>query len=323
MALFAGQAEGHDFDKIKHGSAFVSVAELEQKGSEIDDVVKGILRPDFGPLNNGSASVPVAQMVLFEQNGGEADREGVKSVQEPDSDQLNPGSASFRVAQMALFEQKGDEADKEMNRSQVHDFHQLNHGSAPAPVPVAVPGVLVPSSPGHAVSESPGLSSVTEAQVRTDAMSAVATLSSSTNTNGEVRIHVPNSKFVKTEPPLLNSRQMTKLCLVIVAQVALTLTTIGTTDSSHVSPYAEILLYIAKICNLTAFICFLNVILICSHNNPGVAATILKGIGIIATTYGLLAVLCMELLDKVAIQLWVTIAIFLLCIPASIAAFRA
>ncbi|KAJ0093868.1 hypothetical protein Patl1_26576 [Pistacia atlantica] len=93
---------------------------------------------------------------------------------------------------------------------------------------------------------------------------------------------------------------MTKLCLVIVAQVALTLTTIGTTGNSH-----------------------LNVILICSHNNPGVAATTLKGIGIFATTYGLLAVLCMELLDKVAIQLWVTIAIFLLCIPASIAAFRA
>ncbi|KAJ0034453.1 hypothetical protein Pint_25959 [Pistacia integerrima] len=241
-----------------------------------------------------------------------------------DFDQLKPGSALVSVAEIEQKGcQKGDEAGKEVKRSQVHDLDQLNHGSASAVVPVAVTGVLVPSSPGHAVSESPGLSSVTQAQAPTDARSAVAMLSSSTNTNGEVRIHVPNCKFVKTEPPLLNSRQMTKLCLVIVAQVALTLTTVGTTGNSYVSPYAEILLCIAKICNLTAFICFLNAILICSHNNPGVAATILKGIGIVATTYGLLAVLCMELLDKVAIQLWVTSAIFLLCIPASIAAFWA
>ncbi|KAJ0093866.1 hypothetical protein Patl1_26574 [Pistacia atlantica] len=239
-----------------------------------------------------------------------------------DFDQLNHGSASVSVAPLEQKGgEKGDEADKEVKRSQVHDFDPLIHGSASALVPAVVPRDLVRSSSGHAVSESPGLS--WNAQAPIHAVSAAATLLSSNNTNREVRIHIPNSEFVETEQPLLNSHQMTKLCLVIVAQVALTLTTTGTTGKSFVSPYAEILLYIAKICNLTAFICFLNAILICSHNNPGVAVTILKGIGIVATTYGLLAVLCMELLDKVAIQLCVTIAIFLLCIPASIAAFRA
>ncbi|KAJ0034705.1 hypothetical protein Pint_25960 [Pistacia integerrima] len=127
------------------------------------------------------------------------------------------------------------------------------------------------------------------------------------------------------EPSLFDRHTKIKIFIIITSQIALTLSTIGSISSSAsslLSPFAKFLLDFAKFCNLIAFICFIFGILVCDSRNPGVAARVLTGIGVAATTYGILAVMCMELVYKEALQLFITIAVFIVCIPALAAAFR-
>ncbi|KAJ0093273.1 hypothetical protein Patl1_26590 [Pistacia atlantica] len=152
-------------------------------------------------------------------------------------------------------------------------------------------------------------------------------LSPTTKSKCEVRIRIGDDELVIMREPVVrfDHRTKIKVFIMIVAQIALTLSTIGsitTGASSHFSPMAKFLLDFAKFCNIIAFICFIYGILVCDSRNPGVAARIFTGIGVVMTTYGILAVMCMELVYKQGLQLFITVTVFIACIPALATAFR-
>ncbi|XP_031284644.1 receptor-like protein kinase BRI1-like 3 [Pistacia vera] len=116
-----------------------------------------------------------------------------------------------------------------------------------------------------------------------------------TNTNtipGMISIRI-QQLCVPIQDGEFHRRTKTKVFIMIVAQIALTLSNFGSMNNStnkiSLTPFSESLLEFAKICNISGFICFIYSILVCPYQNHRIVARILTGMGIVATTYGLLA----------------------------------